>query len=465
MLFDENVRNVAFTSTADNVFGRLWDRVHRFASHARHLSVDSGISQIIGFQMYRFLLLSQNPHTELAPPFFWMLDVLPWDPLKLFDSDFDPLDSEPSLARVYAVIVLQPQIVAEEPDLTIYEKLVFVRYITETFFTTTDRLLKRARLEKWTSLKKDWAELNENLTVICFLTAHCNLRRQMLHRSHAAAGSVFLPNMFTNDSIEHSIQVLDSDINHSDIPTNELSARRRNIQMPLTIEIVGYEDIEQAFGTGRREHLREYAQHWLKKLGEGPSCYSEVILQIYDLNMLCRINTESRVRKTEKCTLETHQRQASIVFQEAAATLRRLTPPQVDAQEISHTITALSQYLDAIVETYTEQESEVFRNHRDFQWPRRLVHLLETEIANLRSQGHSDQPGKGRIVVAPEHNQEFTIGFSPRVAQDLDIFQDYYQSRIGFLDRLRELEDAIKVRESRAEEERLSLHTVFSLQQ
>lgn len=45
------------------------------------------------------------------------------------------------------------------------------------------------------------------------------------------------------------------------------------------------------------DHLNRYTQHWIERLGEGPDSYSQVMVKIFDLNTLCRLDIKHGVEE------------------------------------------------------------------------------------------------------------------------------------------------------------------------
>ena len=146
-----------------------------FGGIVEDMSIDAGVSYLLGLQLYRWDLALRPRVTTLAPPLFWMKRFLSRKALRL-DTIYLPMEVKaPSLAWTFVGTIVLSETIEKSADLKTEETQDFTVWICHEFYHRTAMLLKKMRDAKMDSVEEDWAALNENLTAIYLLTMYQSL--------------------------------------------------------------------------------------------------------------------------------------------------------------------------------------------------------------------------------------------------------------------------------------------------
>jgi len=280
--------------TAIRVSNEIEKRVGKaagtFLQMVECFTIEAGISDLLAFQTYRALVKSRNLGSWPAHPSFliWMMLRLPRGPLRPRATCRSSMSKDPSFAWIYAVSVFQPEFIMAETGLSRQELQDFSTWICSEFFQKTADLLKKAK--NVDSVTDYWATLNENLTTIYLLARYINFERLLAASSARLASH---PKILA--SVKSLVEGCEDVKSHpkATLATREKMARRIENAFEIFGEILFNENMVDEIITGdsdELDHLQSYTQHWLEKLGEGPVPYSQMIVKIFQLNTLCRID-------------------------------------------------------------------------------------------------------------------------------------------------------------------------------
>jgi len=253
-------------------------------------TIEAGISDLLECQLHRLCHAIITKSGSLPPPFFWMY-WLPSGPLRPRATCRSSMSKDPSFAWVYAVSVFQPEFLMAETGLSRQEIQDFSIWICSEFFQKTADLLKKAK--NVDSVTDYWATLNENLTTIYLLARYINFEPGLKRLVTSSARLASHPKILA--SVKSLVEGCEDVTSHpkATLATREKMARRIENAFEIFGEILfNYNMVDEIMTADSDEldHLQSYTQHWLEKLGEGPVPYSQMIVKIFQLNTLCRID-------------------------------------------------------------------------------------------------------------------------------------------------------------------------------
>ena len=159
----------------------------------------------------------------------------------------------------------------------------FSIWICHELYNETAKLLKKMKNAKMDSVEEDWATLNENLTAIYLLTMYCSVRRKLHDRLGRSATDQRI--VIVAQRIRKRVQGWTGDA----IEDYTASEDAINFTGYLRDQISVINQIIAAMKEEAWDHLREYTQHWLEKMGEGPGYFGRVMVNTFNLNTLCRL--------------------------------------------------------------------------------------------------------------------------------------------------------------------------------
>lgn len=193
----------------------------------------------------------------------------------------------PSFACVFAATILQQMFVAQRAGLSSQEIQEFSVWICGEFFKRTADLLKKARNPKMNNMKEIWDTLKENLSIIYVLTAYRSALSRLPGRSRMVFTSGLTGKVSKLLRSDKGIRVLRLNVLDD---CGETNLSRKEVRWGgkkdarIDTRIFGFE-LDSLFGNlgvTKREgwdHLQEYTQHWLDKLGKDSNRYGQVAVQ------------------------------------------------------------------------------------------------------------------------------------------------------------------------------------------
>ena len=378
---------------------RITNVMVSFRGIVEGMSIDAGISHLPGFQIYRLKLAVRHSRTTLAPPLFWMKRFLSRKALR-FDMKYRPMNSEvpssevPSFAWMFVGIVVLSETIEQFAGLNFEDIQKFTVWICHEFFNETAMLLKKMRNAKMDSVEEDWAALNENLTAIYLLTMYCSVRKKLQYRFLRSVTNQRLDAMMqdTQERLTVPTGGAIEDLISSEDGIYFMGGNRDRMRfLKLHKAVIK----EEAWN-----NLRDYTQHWLDKLGEGPGCFGRVMVSTFYLNTLCRL--ESGPGSLAPPAVNSQSIQS--VFEQAFTLYHTLEPEPKERQQ------ARMRHLANFIPS-------AFRNADDISLPAELDFIEELIASAGAEKGPSE--GKDRKIKAPEDFPEDSLGFlEPLVASD-----------------------------------------------
>lgn len=178
-----------------------------------------------------------------------------------------------SYARLFAVVMIHAQILAEIAKCNKTEMSDFYTHVCLEFFEQTAKLLQKIKNSKVD--EKDRATLKENLSTIYALT-ELNFRLRSLYCREAAGDPSNLPWAYKKRKLVYDVQKLAAIErkvkNWNQLDRVQRSGHEEPLSQPAELER------SSIVHDQRWAHLKSYAAHWLEKLGEDPNnlCLAEI---------------------------------------------------------------------------------------------------------------------------------------------------------------------------------------------
>ena len=376
------------------------------------MSIDAGISRLLGFQIYRLDLALRPSRTTLAPPLFWMKRLLSRKPIRLGTTN-PPMEIEPpSLAWMFLGTVVLSETIERLSDINFEDIQHFTVWICDKFYKTTAELLKKMRNAKMDSVEEDWATLNENLTAIYLLTMYRSLRKKLHHRLGRSA-----TDQRTVAPVQNIQKIL---LGPTGDAIDDLTSNEDAIKLMDCVRdrVSFFDQYSAAMKEEAWDYLRDYAQHWLEKMGEGPGCFDRVMVNTFHLNTLIRVGEEPESSAPPDICRPSIQN----VFEEAFTFYHQtLDPGHKDQQDrIRRYTNVLGSGFESETAHITNADHLGLVNVRfSFSVLRFVEVLIESEQGK---KGPSE--GKDRKIKAPEDFPEDSLGFlEPPVAEGDDFYE------------------------------------------
>jgi hypothetical protein len=223
---------------------------------AGHLDLDAGISRVIMFQAFRWIMSAFTK--GMRPAIFWMMRGVSRNPLRprVVRSG---LHMKSTFAWTFASTIFHAKFILRKAGMSIQEMIDFSVWICSEFYSRTFDLIEAAKKGHFSSDNQTWEDLNEHLTVLFMLSTYHQMKTKFYIYCYMAMDSTH----FSEARLMRSIIDLDK-------IANERSGR---------------------------QHLAEYTQHWILKLGEGPNRYTNAMFKVFRLNTLFRIETSAQPAK------------------------------------------------------------------------------------------------------------------------------------------------------------------------
>lgn len=385
------------------------------------MSLEAGISQIVTFQLYRHFIAEQPFPTTFIPPLFFMRHFLsrrPLDPRKLRPQK-GPIayqKKNPSFAWIFAVTILRPEDLAVMTGFNSQEIQEFSVWICSEFFKRTSNLLEKAKKEKLDRSNEDWATLNEHLTTLCLLTmnhltqarlqdqltkAICRLVENACKDSMpdngriSAAKLTFEDHMMKEGTVEYITRHGVKEAFEHVLKAFELVLESRSCQQYLC-------QYEIAINQEGWDHLQRYAQHWLEKLVEGPSRYTEVMIKTFRLNTLCRLASRKGFKDCGPLPPEVDQQRLESVVTEVHSLLSHVQQP-VPIKFVVDELTSISNQIVSPIQASDKSEGwRLVGIYKMLDW-------LEQKIARMQAQ-KSPSEHKMVKVMAPHDIPDSALG-------------------------------------------------------
>ena len=383
-----------------------------FRGNVEGMSIDAGISSLIGLQFYRIDLALRPSRTTLAPPLFWMKRFLSRKTLRVNTINPRLKGGVPSLAWIFLGTIFHPETIADLTGLKFEDIEDFTIWICHEFHNRTAMLLKKMRSAKMDSVEEDWVTLNENLTAIYLLTMYRSIqgKLQLRVKRKTRHECLFEVIQYTQKKylgrIGDAIQDLTSFEAVEDLISREGDLISEvAIEHPNVIEVAIYiadclhdrvqcmNQRQAAMKEEAWDHLRDYTQHWLQRMGEGPGCFGRVMINNFNLNTLCRLKGWRR----SLASPDFHRPSIHNVVEEAFTFYQTLDP---GSQEQQATIRQLVSGMASAFERSTAQSAP----------QQLLIKLDDIQASEQSKKGPSE--GKDRKIKAPEDFPQDSLGFS-----------------------------------------------------
>ncbi len=383
------------------VLHRIKEVMASFRGIVEGMSIDAGISHLLGLQLYRFDLSLRPSPTTLASPLSWIKRVLPRKPLPVHPK-YPPMKVEvPSLAWIFVGTIVLSETIEKAAGLKLGDIQDFTVWICHEFYNETAKLVKKMRNAKMDSVEKDWATLNENLTAIYLLTMYCSVRRKLQRRLGRSATDQRIVTVI--QQIQKRAQGLTGDA-IEDFTTSEDATKLMGY---LRDRISFIDQHNAAMKEEAWDHLRDYTQHWLEKMGEGPGCFGRVMVNTFNLNTLCRLEESLVPPDTYRPSIQSVVEKAYTLYQ----TLDPVPEQQANMRHFANSI------LSAFEGSIAQIESADDLSLATVQFLYIMLDLVERQIASKRAE-RGPSEGKDRKIKAPEDFPEDSLGFlEPLVAR------------------------------------------------
>ena len=319
------------------------------------------------------------------------------------------MSKDPSFAWIYAVSVFQPKFIMAETGLSRQELQDFSTWICSEFFQKTADLLKKAK--NVDSVTDYWATLNENLTTIYLLARYINFEPGLERLVASSARLASHPKILA--SVKSLVEGCEDVTSHpkATLATREKMARRIENAFGIFGEILFNENMVDEIITGdsdELDHLQSYTQHWLEKLGEGPVPYSQMIVKIFQLNTLCRIDFRDDFEERGEYPPEFYQQRVQRIVSEASTKLESLTPKTRDRLE---SIPKLFRQIFAATEPhYAQFECHSFPYRWTSAWTMRAPNFFGDVTAILLSEKFLNKGRAPRILTLGDITRMLTPG-------------------------------------------------------
>ena len=415
---------IASTVPDPTVLRGIIEVISLFRGNVEGMSIDAGISSLIGLQFYRIDLALRPSRTTLAPPLFWMKRFLSRKALRVNTINPRLKGGVPSLAWIFLGTIFHPETIANLTGLKFADIEDFTVWICHEFHNRTAMLLKKMRTAKMDSVEEDWVTLNENLTAIYLLTMYRSIqwKLQLRLETRTRHECFFEVIQYTQKKylgrIGDAIQYLTSFQAVEDLMLREgdlISEVAIGHPTPrdAIVGITGIEDrtilrgnqipfMDQhqvAMNEEAWDHLRDYTQHWLQRMGEGPGCFGRVMINTFNLNTLCRLKGWRR----SLAPPDFHRPSIHNVVEEAFTFYQTLDQGSKEQQA---RMRRFANSIPSAFERFTAQSAT-----------QQLLIKLNDVQASERSK-RSPSEGKDRKIKAPEDFPQDSLGFlEPLVAR------------------------------------------------
>lgn len=377
----------ALDQRRERVVESVMEVVASLIDSVEETSIDDGISQLFGLQLYRYELTLRSVRATLAPPLFWMKRFLSRKALRLNTNHPHPQHKLPSLVWMFLATVLLSKQIEKMADVESHEMLDYTAYICYEFYNSTASLLKKAKNGRMDSVKEEWAALNESLTAIYLLTMYPRVRERLERRMKSV-----VPWPFPGEKNDEGNKTRIS-------PTDPVFSFRHRFDWSSMIGRHFSAMREDAW-----DHLRDYTQHWLEKLGEGPGCFGQVMVNTFNMNKLCRLQCELEDDLIEPLAPDFHQQSLDTLVGDALTTLQTLNPGPREQQ--ARMCVSADRRDDLGRLTIQANSTDIPAVH----WLTALVLSFDDAIAKSRAEMGPCE-GKSLKIKAPEDFPEDTLGF------------------------------------------------------
>ena len=255
------------------------------------LAMEAGISDLLGFQLYRFALSRMEPPLDVSAPLSWMMPLLSRKPLQIrTDSLGRPMriQENPSFVWIFAMIMLQPGLLGKMTGLKPHQIHPFSSLVCEKFYEETKALLPKPKEVK--AMKEDHSQrrsiLIENLMTIYFLTSYHTVQARYIANSvtimqELASGpdhitaktdwaqfseqvALYIKLLSYSEKYNPAVGI----VLHSKLGLMFIS-KTDDAFMRVAMLLCFMFELNRAVEKEGWAHLRDYSRYWLEKLGVG----------------------------------------------------------------------------------------------------------------------------------------------------------------------------------------------------
>ena len=314
--------------TADlSIIAPLWKPGRKAATSlirmVRISAMKAGLPRVLGFQVHRVVRATMETRVCTVPPLLAMMDLLSNKPLPRHKTCTDCPGQDCSGVWMFAVTILQPDLLAELAGFGTKELRIFSVWMCLEVYQRTAILLKKVKAEKG-NVSQYRADAIQYLEMVyCLITYHSvqdRLTSQFMMVAvqtfseaieslliKAMLGAAFETEAFETEDKLRTVRILERQ-------------REYGLRFFKSIRNEGW------------DHLQAYTRHWLRSLGGGHNRYSQVILKNFQLNTLCRITHEDEIKDDGQVPRDFDQHCDNIML-EAHTTLQSLTGKKSDRWE------------------------------------------------------------------------------------------------------------------------------------